>query len=270
LTTYATLIAPLSAASQYYAVRTHSLRLEIAFWAACLTLAAAFGALAISASRYYESAIDEKVTFAVQGLYTRAWADPLFETAHRFGEFWPLVGAATVLVLGLIARRCTIEAVVVVAAMVPPMLLAVTNASVGRPDEIYHAMRGTFDGLQYPRIYPSPQGFPSGSVFGEVLVFGLIFLLVSRLTSSRVVIVGVRIGCASVVTIGFFAPMYLGYHWFTDCVGGAILGALVLLIAWRALYALRRERELVRIEDLVGAKRAQPGSAAVGLTRGRS
>ena len=182
-------------------MRAHSLRLEIAFWAACFTLAAAFAALAVSASRYYESAIDEKVTFAVQGLYTRSWADALFETAQRFGEFWPLVGAAAVLVLALLARRQVIEAAVVIAAMVPPMLLAATNASVERPDEIYNAMRGTFDGLQYPRIYRARRAFER-SVFGEVLVYGLIFMLVSRVTSSWPAIALVRIGCAAVIAVG--------------------------------------------------------------------
>src|SRR5262245_61661070 len=240
--------------SQYFRVLGRSLALEAAFWVACILLAAALCVLAVAASDHYELAIDEKVTFAVQSLYTRDWADPLFETANRLGDVPPLMLAATALVLGLLIRRRMIEAAVVIAAMVPPMLLAATNASVERPDEIYKAMRGTFDGLQYPRIFPSPDGFPSGSVFGAVVVYGLIFMLISRITSSGALVALIRIGCAAVIAAGFFAPMYLGYHWFTDCLGGATLGALVLLIAWRVLYALRREHELVRMEDLVGVE----------------
>ena len=94
-------------------------------------------------------------------------------------------------------------------------------------------------------------------MFGEVLVYGLIFMLVPRVVSSGLRLSSCASACAAVIVIGFLAPMYLGYHWFTDCVGGAILGALVLLIAWRALYALRRERELVRVDDLVSSQQTQ-------------
>lgn len=241
-----------------------SLGLEAAFWSACLILAAAFAVLALAVSGEYELAVDEKVTFGVQALYTKGWADPLFETANRSFDFVPIVLVATGLVIALLARRRIIEAAVVVAAMIPLVLLSATDASIGRPDDIYNAMRANFDGLQYPRIYPSPEGFPSGRAFGGVVVFGLIFWLVPRVTGWWPAIVAVRICCAGIIVLGLLARMYTGYHWFTDCVGGAILGVLVLLIAWRLLQALRRERELVRIEDLVGRKRASANATARG------
>ena len=242
-------------------MRAHSLRLEAAFWLACIVLAISFAVLAVTSSRNYELAIDEKVTFAVQGLYTYSWADSLFEAFHALAGVVALLLAALALAAGLIARQRFAEAVVVAAAMIPPVVLAATDASVSRPDEIYAAMRGTFDGLQYPRIYPSPEGFPSGHVFGATVVYGLVFWLIPRVASSRAVIVAVRIACAIVVTGVALSQMYLGYHWFTDCVGGAILGALVVLISWRALLALQPERELVRVTDLVTTPPSRPAGA---------
>lgn len=233
-----------------------SLALEAAFWAACLLLAAAFVVLAVAAANHYELAIDEKVTFAVQGLYTHEWADGLFDAANRLGDVPELVLAASALVLALLARRRVNEAIVVSAAMISPLLLAATDASIERPDDIYNAMRGTFDGLQYPRIYPSPNGFPSGSTFGVVLVYGMIFWLALRIVRSWLAIAAVRLACAVVIIACCLAPMYAGYHWFTDCLGGAILGMLVLLLSWRVLRALQREREPMRVNDLQSRDRA--------------
>jgi membrane-associated phospholipid phosphatase len=242
-------------------VRARSLRLEATFWVACVLLAASFVALAVTASRYYELAIDEKVTFAVQGLYERAWAAPLLEAFDALAGVLPLLLVALALAVAFIARQRFAEAAVVAAAMIPPVVLAVTDASVSRPDEIYTAMRGTFDGLQYPRIYPSPEGFPSGHVFGATVVYGLVFWLIARVASSNAVVIPIRIACVAVVLGVALAEMYFGYHWFTDCLGGAILGALVLLIAWRALLALQPERELVRVSDLVPSPTIRPGDA---------
>jgi membrane-associated phospholipid phosphatase len=250
-------------------MRGNSLRLEAVFWGALLLLAGSFAMLALAASRDYELAIDERVTFAVQGWYVHAWADPLFNTANRLSEVAPLLVAAGALSIALLVRRRILEAAVVAMAMLPALILHWSSVSVERPDEIFNAMRATFDGLIHPRIYPSPDGFPSGHVFGVVLVYGLVAWLVPRVLASYPATLFVRLACLGITVAGFLAPMYSGYHWFTDCLGGAILGAIVLLLAWRLLLMLQPDRELVRVQDLM-ATPARRSRSSTEWTRTRS
>jgi undecaprenyl-diphosphatase len=223
----------------------------------CAVLAAAVGVLAFWSTRDYMLPGDERITFAIQGLYTRSWAQGLFEDANRLGELSFLLPAIIVLASLLAFQRAFTTAAVVLgagAALVVPELIA---AVVERPAQQYDDMRATFDGLLYPRIYPNPDGFPSGHVFGVTLVSGLVFVFADRALPWRPAPVGAQFLAIVVALLAFTAPMYLGAHWFTDCVGGALLAILVVMLVWRADRALMDEGAL-RVADLVEVPGGSP------------
>jgi len=243
-------------------MRRRSIIAEAAFWLASLSLAAAFAVLAVWTSRAYYLPGDRAVTFGVQDLYRYGWADGFFEQANRAGDVWVLSIVFGVLASLLAVRRHFLAAAIVVVAGLTQLVPAGLSAAMQRPEDQYVAMRAAFDGLLHPRIYPSPGGFPSGHVFAEVLAYGLVIWLAGRVLPLLLTL-PLRAACVAAIAAGFLAPLYAGAHWFTDVLGGAVLALLVLMLAWRADRALRRERQLVRIEDLLGSERV-PSPAARG------
>ncbi|HYM51041.1 MAG TPA: phosphatase PAP2 family protein [Candidatus Limnocylindrales bacterium] len=87
-----------------------------------------------------------------------------------------------------------------------------------------------------------PYSFPSGHVLRSVIIYGLILYLAERWElfgkdSSRLSPVLALL----VVLIGY-AVLYLGWHWFADALGGALLGLAILIGA----IAFLERRRLVK------------------------
>lgn len=135
--------------------------------------------------------------------------------------FW-LVPIA-VAVIFLIARRPWAAAVFVVVSAVSAGLVQVLKALFGRarPDDILLDL--------------TSHAFPSGHAANAATVAVLLALLVPRWW--------IALAGAVYVVLMALSRTYLGAHWLTDTVGGAVLGASIALAAW-ALFAplLRRER----------------------------
>ena len=175
---------------------------------------------------------DEPVQRLVEDART-AWATDIVRRISFLGS------TMVVLVLGCVLaaaawRRCRAVAVVVLVAMLSRPLLEFTLKAIvdrDRPD------------LQ--RLVPgNGPSFPSGHVMAAVALWGLVPLVVALYTRrSRVWWASVWASATLIVLIGA-SRTYLGVHWFSDVIGGFIVGCFFLLAVERLL-AWRHERDHV-------------------------
>jgi membrane-associated phospholipid phosphatase len=135
--------------------------------------------------------------------------------------FW-FVPVAVAIVF-LIARRPWAAGVFVVVSAVSAGLVQALKAlfARARPDDILLDL--------------TSGAYPSGHAANAATVATLIALLVPRWW--------VAVAGAAYVALMALSRTYLGAHWLSDTVGGAVLGASLALAAW-AVFAplLRRER----------------------------
>lgn len=73
------------------------------------------------------------------------------------------------------------------------------------------------------------QSFPSGHVLFYVSFFGFVIILMNHLKDiNRPFRISVMAFCAFMIFTVPISRIYLGAHWFTDVLGGALLGILLL------------------------------------------
>ncbi|MGQ0670642.1 MAG: phosphatase PAP2 family protein, partial [Actinomycetota bacterium] len=132
----------------------------------------------------------------------------------------------------LITRRCRVVLfVVVVAFAMNPLVEWALKAAVDRPrPELLTLVRGRG---------PS---FPSGHVIASVGFYGMLPLLVAGITSRFAIRVAAFLAVTAVILAVGFSRTYLGVHWFTDVVGGFLLGTVVVLGTYEALGGHRLDR----------------------------
>lgn len=163
------------------------------------------------------------------------WMEDLLELRGSFGEavsrvfdflgggwfaFWlvPIVVA----VAFLLARRPWAAGIFVVVSAASAGLVQALKALFGRhrPDDILLDLTSA--------------AFPSGHAANAATVATLLAVLVPRWW--------VAVAGAVYVVLMALSRTYLGAHWLSDTVGGAVLGASVALAAW-AVFAPRLRRE---------------------------
>jgi undecaprenyl-diphosphatase len=164
---------------------------------------------------------DEPIQRAVEGRRGAGW-DVLFSTASRFGSTLVVLTLGGLLAL-LAARRCRAVAIAVVAATISRPVIEFLLKDIverGRPD---------FERM----VAGTGYSFPSGHVMAAVALWGLLPMIVALYTRSRALWwASVAMSGVMIATIAA-SRVYLGVHWFSDIMGGLLLGSFFLLgVEW--------------------------------------
>jgi membrane-associated phospholipid phosphatase len=130
-------------------------------------------------------------------------------------------------------------------AVGPAVVIVLASGVELAGKHLVHQVAPPLSALRWPGFLPHVShqvglySFPSGHVMRSTILYGLILYLAERWElfgrdSSRLSPV-----LAILVVLMGYAVLYLGWHWFTDALGGALLG-LAILVASIAFLERRR------------------------------
>jgi len=133
-------------------------------------------------------------------------------------------------------------------AVGPALLLLLASGIEFAGKHLVHQLAPPASALRWPAFLPhlthqvGVYSFPSGHVMRSTILYGLVLYLADRWElfgkdSSRLSPV-----LAILAVLMAYAVLYLGWHWFADALGGALLGLAILLAA----IAFLERRRLVK------------------------
>lgn len=181
------------------------------------------------------SPIELQITRSIQAFHP-GWFDWLMRVTSDFG-FYPevVVWVATIIVALWIGGYRWESIGVLFAAAGNAALETIVKREIPRPRPdpgLVHVLRN-LDGLK--------ESFPAGHVMANVAIMGfLIYLLYTFAKPSWLRTLAIAFLSSQIILIGL-SRIYEGEHWFTDVVGGYLLG-LLLLEATFYFYQLGRAR----------------------------
>ena len=151
------------------------------------------------------------------------WADPVADFGNTIGEAPVAIGlliAATA--LGVAFKRWRELWFLLIVAL--GRLLAIFLKGFfdsPRPNGQQVHLQEVFDGY----------GFPSGHTLTSTLVAGTLAFLLARQFPRPGVYLALGLCWSLAVACTAFARIWVGAHWFTDTIGGALFGILIVLLA---------------------------------------
>ena len=191
-------------------------------WWVAGVLTVCFVVLAILAEGPNTLQIDIEVSAWVQG-----FDSPFAEWLAEFGD---IVGgsifAIAMLIVGLavmgwLKRRRELWFIAI--AAVGRLAAMLLKGMLDSP-------RPTSEQVETSRLYDG-YGFPSGHTTTAAIVVGTLAFLIARQVPSRGVRVLLGVVWALGIAVTAYARIWHGAHWFTDTVGGATVGIVVVIVA---------------------------------------
>ena len=146
-----------------------------------------------------------------------AWLDHTFRRISFLGSTpVVLLGGLTLAIIAW--RRCRmVAALVVVATLARPLLEFTLKESIGRD-------RPSLDRL----VVGEGHSFPSGHVLAAAALWAMVPVVVSLYTRSRRLWWISAIGAVVAVLLIGLSRVYLGVHWASDVIAGALAAAMLL------------------------------------------
>jgi len=163
---------------------------------------------------------DLKVSIAMQQ-YQAEWLDKVMLAISFFGELpWSLLSVLVVAAI-FYAKKYKRESYFIALTLFSGLIILGVKNIINRPRPTSFYVRL----VEVNRF----QSYPSGHVLSYVLFFGFLIVLMQNLKTIPKKI-RTFITYLSVFLVVMIAPsrIYLGAHWFTDTLGGFILGLICL------------------------------------------
>jgi membrane-associated phospholipid phosphatase len=198
-----------------------------------ITLVAGFILLSVFVSLFPESVIDREFSIEVQ-----EHRNPMLDVAMK-AVSWPgyvenALPIAFVTALLFFLFKYKKEALFIILSLASGLVSTLVKMAVNRP-------RPSHDLVQVI-VKTQQKSFPSGHTLFYVVFFGFLVILMYTLKNLPVWLrLGVSILSLLLIFIIPFSRVYLGAHWFTDVLGGFILGLLCLALL--AYFFLRKNTE---------------------------
>ena len=195
--------------------------------AAFAGLALAFMAVSAVVAHGDMAATDQQAAATVQPLWRPILQVPAWALAVLGGiEITTLVAAGLALYLYRLRFRSEAWALIVFPAVTA--VEVVYKQLVYHPGPVGPGVHG--DGPSLTALLEGAHGnsFPSGHMTRTVLVYGLLAFVVFRMAERRWVRLGAVFAAAAGCLLMAADRLYLGVHWESDVLGGALLGALAL------------------------------------------
>jgi len=206
---------------------------EIAFsWWAIASLVVLFAALGYIAHGWNTLRIDLSISARVQS-FDGQLAEPIAWFGNWLGErsLAIVLLAMAWLGLALLKQRRDLWFVALVA----------TGRLIANPlKSWFDSPRPSAAEVEIARVYDG-LGYPSGHAMTSAVVVGAAAIIVARRTQGRVAR-WLLWGCWFVgMTMTAFARIWYGAHWFTDSLGGAIVGIAIVVVAANLSETIVRE-----------------------------
>ena len=187
-----------------------------------LLLSISFTLLSIFIDHHPVPILDHKISLFVQH-YHSDWLDKVMLGISFFGEL-PYSLLMVIIVAGIFyINKFRRESYFILSILLSGLFILAVKNIIDRPRPTQFYVRL----VEINRF----QSFPSGHVLSYVLFFGFMIVLMKELKTipqiTRNIIT--YLSAFYIITIAF-SRIYLGAHWFTDTLGGFILGVFCLLL----------------------------------------
>jgi len=187
----------------------------------CALLVALFGALAREVMVSGAAILDRRVTLWARGLPLPGGLETALAVTF-FGEAYFVYPATFGLAAWLAARGRRVSAMLFAASVVGGGLLEVLLKLAyvrPRPD------------LVPPLVHARSWSFPSGHATLATAFFGGLAAVVFHVTRDRRLRAAASAGAALAASAVALSRVYLGVHWLSDVVGGALVGLFWVVVA---------------------------------------
>lgn len=145
---------------------------------------------------------------------------PIFITITNFGSTLPLIILTILLSIFLLLRKKYSHLILLISSMLLGLVLELSIKY------LVHRLRPSYSLIQ-ERLFSFPSGHTTmATIFFTILLYSII----ENIKNKKIKVYLSAIALILIILIGF-SRIYLGVHWFSDVIGGFILGILINSIA---------------------------------------